>query len=57
MNASDAVEYLLAGESAVQGGTASFIHPGALSTILDDLEAFLIRRGIATVGSLVQVAS
>jgi dihydroorotate dehydrogenase (NAD+) catalytic subunit len=53
MNASDAVEYLLAGASAVQVGTASFIHPGALATILDDLEAFLVRRGIENVGSLV----
>ena len=53
MNANDAVEYLLAGASAVQVGTASFIHPGALATILDDLEAYLVRRGFASIAPLI----
>jgi len=53
MNATDAIEYLLAGASAVQVGTATFVHPAALTTIIDDLTAFLVRRGIERVGALV----
>ena len=53
MTAADAVEYLLAGATAVQVGTASFIHPGAMTTIIDHLEAYMVRRNIETVASLI----
>ena len=53
MNAADAVEYLLAGATAVQVGTASFIHPTAMATIVEQLEAFMVRRNIETVASLI----
>jgi len=48
----DAVEYLLAGATAVQVGTATFRHPGAMPAIIDGLAAFCARRGIAEVASL-----
>jgi len=41
MNASDAIEFLLAGASAVQVGTASFIDPQASIKILEGIENFL----------------
>ena len=53
MNAADAVEYLLAGATAVQVGTASSIHPTAMATIVEQLEAFMVRRNIETVASLI----
>jgi dihydroorotate dehydrogenase (NAD+) catalytic subunit len=53
MTAADAIEYLLAGATAVQVGTASFIHPGAMTTIIEHLEAFMARRNIATVTQLI----
>ncbi len=49
----DAVEYLLAGATAVQVGTATFRHPGAMPAIIDGLAAFCARREIAEVASLI----
>src|SRR5690242_7574629 len=36
----DAVEYMLAGASAVQVGTATFVQPAAMTTIIEGLESF-----------------
>ena len=44
--AEDAVEYMLAGATAVQVGTATFLQPAAMITIIEDLKAFCIRREI-----------
>jgi dihydroorotate dehydrogenase (NAD+) catalytic subunit len=45
MNTSDALEFLLAGASAVQIGTASFIDPQASVKILEGIEEYLLRKG------------
>lgn len=49
----DALEYLLAGCTAVQVGTANFVSPGTMPRIIDGLKAFCERRGIARVNDLV----
>lgn len=49
----DALEYMLAGCAAVQVGTANFISPTVMLRIIDELEAFCARRGIARVQDLV----
>ena len=51
-SASDAVEYFLAGASAVQVGTASFHDPRAPVRILDGLERFLRRKGLTSMSAL-----
>ena len=51
--AEDAVEYMLAGASAVQVGTATFVQPAAMTTIVDGLKAFCIHRQIPRVSDLV----
>ena len=51
--AEDAVEYLLAGACAVQVGTASFIHPEAMPTIINELSDYCRRRGIERVIDLI----
>jgi len=51
--AEDAVEYMLAGASAVQVGTATFLQPAAMTTIIEGLELFCRRREIATVTDLI----
>ena len=43
----DAVEFLLAGATAVQVGTASFADPCAAKKVLDGLDAYCAERGIA----------
>jgi dihydroorotate dehydrogenase (NAD+) catalytic subunit len=53
MNAVDVVEFMLAGACAVQVGTASFINPGVAQKIAEDLEAWLVAKGVADVKSLI----
>jgi len=53
MNAIDALEFMLAGATAVQVGTASFINPGAAQKIAEDMEAWLVANGVADVKSLI----
>ena len=48
----DVIEYMLAGATAVQVGTATFVQPAAMTTIIDDLEAFCVHREIARVTQL-----
>lgn len=45
MNAADAIEFILAGASAVQVGTASFIDPAASCKILKGIEDFMHEKG------------
>jgi dihydroorotate dehydrogenase (NAD+) catalytic subunit len=53
MNATDALEFILAGATAVQVGTASFINPGAAQKIAEDMEAWLVANGVADIKSLI----
>ena len=53
MNATDALEFILAGATAVQVGTASFINPGAAQTIVEEMESWLIANGVAEIKSLI----
>lgn len=53
VTANDAIEFLLAGASAVQVGTANFIHPDAALRVRIGIEEYLTRHGIATVRELV----
>ena len=54
--AEDAVEFMLAGASAVQVGTASFLHADAMIRIIEGIEAFCLARGIGLVSELVGAA-
>ena len=51
--AEDAVEYFLAGASAIQVGTASFYDPRAPLGVLDDLGKFLKKKGLSSIRNLV----
>jgi dihydroorotate dehydrogenase (NAD+) catalytic subunit len=51
--ATDALEFLIAGASAVQVGTASFVDPFVWSKLLDGLRDYLVRHGIARIADLV----
>jgi len=46
MSAEDALEFLIAGASAIQVGTANFVNPGITTEIIDGIEAFLTAQGI-----------
>ncbi|WP_285349537.1 dihydroorotate dehydrogenase [Pseudomonas sp. ME-P-057] len=51
--ADDALEFIYAGASAVQVGTATFLHPKIMNTMIGELEAFCQRKGIRSVRSLI----
>jgi len=53
MSGTDAVEFLLAGATAVAVGTATFITPTAATDVLDGIEAYLQENGIADVRELI----
>ena len=53
MSANDALEFILAGATAVQVGTASFVNPSAAQEIAEDMEQWLAARGIADIKSLI----
>ncbi|HSV93331.1 MAG TPA: dihydroorotate dehydrogenase [Desulfobacterales bacterium] len=49
----DAVEFLLAGATAVQVGTANFVNPAATLDIIAGIEAYLARHRIGDVAEIV----
>ncbi len=53
MNGRDAVEFMLAGATAVQLGTANFIDPTVTVKVVDFIEDFLTRHGMSSVKELI----
>ncbi|HXX64412.1 MAG TPA: dihydroorotate dehydrogenase [Bacteroidota bacterium] len=53
VTASDAIEFLLAGATAVQVGTANFVDPSAAMKVAEGIVQFCDENRIADVGSLV----
>jgi len=51
--ASDAIQYLIAGASLVQIGSASFWDPRSAERVLDGLQAYLRRRHLPDLGGLI----
>jgi dihydroorotate dehydrogenase (NAD+) catalytic subunit len=57
MTARDAVEFILAGATAVQVGTANFVNPRAAVDVVDGLSAWLAARKVASIRELVGAAA
>jgi dihydroorotate dehydrogenase (NAD+) catalytic subunit len=53
MSATDALEFIVAGATAVQVGTANFLDPAAAQTIALDMERYLAENGIASVREMI----
>jgi len=53
MSAGDAIEFLLAGASAIQVGTASFIHPDISITVLEGIERYLTDKGFSDIKEII----
>ena len=51
--AADALEFLITGATAVEIGTANFIHPAATMGILDGIEAYMVRHGIDRIDEII----
>lgn len=55
MTTSDALEFLMAGASAIQVGTASFIDPQASVKILDGIENYLKTKGFTDIKDIIGI--
>ena len=53
MTANDALEFLIAGASAVQVGTANFVNPGCTIEIIEGIETFLTEKKIGSVRDII----
>jgi dihydroorotate dehydrogenase (NAD+) catalytic subunit len=51
-NASDAIEFIIAGATAVSVGTASFIYPDSAIKIIDGIKKYCQRHKIAAISEL-----
>ena len=52
-SATDAIEFMLAGASAIQIGTANFIDPAITVKVVDGIEEYLTRHGFKSVSEIV----
>jgi len=52
MTATDAIEFILAGATAIQIGTANFVTPMAAVEIIEGIESYICAQGIAEVSKL-----
>lgn len=53
MNATDAIEFLLAGASAIQIGTANFIDPTVTIKVIEGIEDYLLRHKLNSVKDII----
>ncbi|MBR1681865.1 MAG: dihydroorotate dehydrogenase [Bacteroidaceae bacterium] len=56
MNATDAIEFMLAGATAVEIGTANFIDPAVTMKVIDGIGDYLLRHHIDSVRDLIGAA-
>jgi len=52
----DAIEFIMAGASAIQVGTASFTNPRAPLDVLEGIEQFMLKEGINNLSDLIGAA-
>ncbi len=53
MDYRDALEFLMAGATAVQVGTSNFINPGTMLEIIEGIDAFLKQRGLKNIREII----
>lgn len=53
MNGRDAIEFMLAGATAVEIGTANFIDPAVTMKVIDYMEEYCLRHGIKDINEII----
>lgn len=53
MTATDAIEFLLAGATAIEVGTANFIDPSVTMKVVEGIEAYLERHGFQSISDII----
>ena len=54
--AADAIEFIMAGASAVQVGTASLVNPRAPIDVIEGIEKFMLEEGVESINELIGAA-
>ena len=57
MNANDALEFLMAGATAVQIGTATFIEPRTATNVISGINSFLVERKFDSVSKITGIVN
>jgi dihydroorotate dehydrogenase (NAD+) catalytic subunit len=55
-DAADALEFIMAGATAVQVGTAALVNPRAPLDIIEGVERFMAEKGVADINQLIGAA-
>ncbi|HOZ30180.1 MAG TPA: dihydroorotate dehydrogenase [Bacteroidales bacterium] len=53
MNADDAIEFILAGASCIQIGTANFIDPRTTTSVINGIELYCLKNGIKNINEII----
>ena len=53
MTATDAIEFLLAGATAVQIGTANFVDPAVTMKVIDGIDEYCTRHRISDINEII----
>ncbi|MFA6831058.1 MAG: dihydroorotate dehydrogenase [Bacteroidaceae bacterium] len=53
MNGLDAIEFMLAGATAIQLGTANFIDPTVSNRVIDEIQDYMIRHHVSDINDLI----
>ncbi len=56
MSGADAIEFMLAGASAISVGTANFVNPTAGMDVLNEMEEYCERHGVKSISELIAAA-
>ena len=52
-NGEDAIEFIMAGATAVAVGAMNFVEPGTTMRVIDGIEEYMLRKGIENVTELI----
>ncbi|MDE5553737.1 MAG: dihydroorotate dehydrogenase, partial [Muribaculaceae bacterium] len=55
MNGRDALEFIMAGATAIEVGTANFIDPSVTMKIIDEITDFCHRQGVKDITELIGI--
>jgi dihydroorotate dehydrogenase (NAD+) catalytic subunit len=55
-SAEDALEFIMAGASAVEVGTIQFVNPRALIDVLEGIERFMQKEGVTELSEMIGAA-
>ena len=55
MNGEDAIEFMMAGASAIAVGTANLLNPKATINIINEMEQFMIEKKVSDIKDIVGI--